>query len=107
MRYRVTVATESTTHDGFAGVTQSPTFLLDSTVQGITSPEHAEHIVRAWLGDAGLNVLAVTVVAEPTSELPPGDSSFPPDTAGAGISVVPNEPTRFPPTSTTTVPPWR
>jgi hypothetical protein len=59
--YGITVQTE--TRDGdYTGSVSSPTFYLDSNVQGIVSEDHAKRIVEHWLTDAGLTVLNVTAM---------------------------------------------
>lgn len=57
--YGINVSTE-TRNGEYTGAVESPTFYLDSNVQGIVSTEHAERIVQNWLRDTGLTVLSVT-----------------------------------------------
>ena len=59
-KYSVQVGTETRVGE-YVGQIQSPTFILDSDIQGITDSAHAERIVRAWLRDAGLTVDHVSV----------------------------------------------
>lgn len=60
--YQVWIRTETRNGD-FRGSVSSPTLYLDSRVQGVTSVDHAEHIVEQWLTAAGLKVLDVTALA--------------------------------------------
>jgi hypothetical protein len=59
--YAINVRT-LTRKDGYTGSIDSPTFYLDSNVQGIVSEDHAKRIVQRWLEDTGLAVLDVTAV---------------------------------------------
>lgn len=59
--YACTVQTE-TVDGAWRGSVGSPTFYLESSVQGITSTTHAERIIRSWLADAKVSVLGVSVV---------------------------------------------
>ena len=62
MMYLVTTGTERKSADGkWTGQIQSPTFILDSHIQGIMSAKGAEKIVRHWLVAMGLTVDFVTV----------------------------------------------
>ena len=67
MLYQVQAQTKTEVTDSLGtweGAISSPTFYLDSNVQGIVSKEHAAKIVRHWLSDAGLEVIDVTVAAQ-------------------------------------------
>jgi hypothetical protein len=59
--YAITVRTETRNGD-YTGMIESPTFYLNSDVQGIVSEDHAKRIIEHWLTDAGLTVLGVTAV---------------------------------------------
>ena len=69
MLYNVNVRTE--TRSGlYRGSVDSPTFVLDSDIQGIVSEGHASQIVNSWLSRAGLTILDVSVgVRDDVSEL--------------------------------------
>jgi hypothetical protein len=66
--YAVNVQTEKKTGPYLSFIT-SPTFYLDSNVQGITDLNHANHIVERWLADAGLNVTGMTVIPVEDNEV--------------------------------------